>query len=123
MVTSNIKYSLSLTENHQLKAADKLITSLRQKIGELESYIEELEYDKQKLQKENKQLIGTNKNLLNNIEQLKLKYRDDKQEFINSDPIYQSCIEKIDNVMKKVTNTIEQNDRLIMEIIKLKNGN
>ena len=105
---------LHLSENFQLKSADLLIKKLQLELGMANSYIDELENDKKELEEKVAKLETQIKNLID-------KYSKDVNEFLRTDLLYQKFISTIDRVTKKVKHTQEQNEKLIIEISKLRN--
>lgn len=67
MESYNIKFIAHLTENHQLKAADELISKLQIELGQANSYIEELEETNAQL---NKTINRQNERLINQEKQM-----------------------------------------------------
>lgn len=94
----NIKFTAHLTENHQLKAADDLIKSLRVELGQSNSYISELENTIKSLEGKNKQLEDTVQHQKERIKALNDKYSSDMNEFLNTDLIYQKVADKIQKI-------------------------
>lgn len=89
---------LKLTERFQAESADRLIKSLRVKLGESESYIQELEEELSKTKNELDKFKHTVKGILN-------KYSDDVKE-LKKDPF-------IDKYKQEITSLEEQNKKLI----------
>lgn len=105
--------TLHLTERHQLKAADTLISKLKQELGAANAYIDELEEDKRNLEEEIIKLKELNKNLND-------KYSRDVNEFLKTDPIYQKYIKVIDEVEQDIIRLENRNNKLVYEIMKLR---
>lgn len=105
--------TLHLTENYQLKAADALISKLKQELGAANAYIDELEEDKKVLKEEIEKLTEINKNLNN-------KYSQDVNEFLKTDVLYQKYIKVIDEVKQDIIRIQDRNNKLVYEIMKLR---
>lgn len=106
--------TLHLTENYQLQAADALISKLRSDLGAANAYIDELEEDKRTLEEEINKLKEINKNLND-------KYSRDVNEFLKTDPIYQKFIKVINEVEQDIIRLEDRNNKLVHEIMKLRN--
>lgn len=104
---------LHLTENYQLQAADTLISKLRLELGAANAYIDELEEDKRNLEEEVNKLKEINKNLND-------KYSRDVNEFLKTDPIYQKFIKVINEVEQDIIRLEDRNNKLVYEIMKLR---
>lgn len=128
MNTINITCKAHLTENHQLKAADALISKLRIQLGEERSYTEELILEISKLKEEIEDLrngicpniqevIEENAKLKLHYKQLSDRYSVLKGNMITEHPIFPKYKEALaDN--KKLRDT---NEELICTIVKLRN--
>jgi len=114
LLSINIMYqTLHLTENFKLKAADTLISKLRQELGAANAYIDELEEDKHNLEEQIEKLKELNKNLND-------KYSRDVNEFLKTDSIYQKFVKVIDETEKNIIRLQNRNDKLVYEIMKLR---
>jgi len=124
---TNIKYTAHLTENHQLRAADKLISKLRMTVAANEEYIKELEEDNRVI-KDNAE-----KPLLEEIEILKKqlekektareklcqKYSDDVQQFIKTDVLYDKYKKEIDELKEENKRLKRQKEDLICRLTQI----
>lgn len=114
LLSINIMYkTLHLTENYQLQAADALISKLRLDLGAANAYIDELEDNKRTLEEEVNKLKEINKNLND-------KYSRDVNGFLKTDPIYQKFIKVINEVEQDIIRLEDRNNKLIYEIMKLR---
>lgn len=111
----NIQFTAHLTENHQLKAADALISKLQYQLGQANSYIEELE---DKIQREDRERII---NLENELEAAKLQIK--KLEFNLSTAGVDERVEKRNKRIKELElenkKLKESRDLLLVKLIKL----
>ena len=126
---TTIKYTAHLTENHQLKAADQLISKLRQQLSANEEYIKEIE-EKNQIIKEK-----TEKPLLEKIEELTLaltkektareklcqKYSDDVQQFIKTDILYAKYKKELDELKEENKRLKHHKEDLIYRTLQLEN--
>lgn len=126
---TTIKYTAHLTENHQLKAADQLISKLRQQLSANEEYIKEIEEENQIIKEK------TEKPLLEKIEELTValtkektareklcqKYSDDVQQFIKTDILYAKYKKELDELKEENKRLKHQKEDLIYRILKLEN--
>ena len=129
IMETTIKYTAHLTENHQLKAADQLISKLRQQLSANEEYIKEIEEENQIIKEK------TEKPLLEKIEELTLaltkekaareklcqKYSDDVQQFIKTDILYAKYKKELDELKEENKRLKHQKEDLIYRILKLEN--
>lgn len=109
-----------LTENYQLKAADALISKLKQDLGAANSYIDELNYTIESLNDEISDLklqLQTKDNLIKNLND---KYSQDVNEYLKTDSLYQRYIKVIDDVKQNIIRIQDRNDKLVHEIMKLR---
>lgn len=126
---TNIKFTAHLTENHQLKAADKLISKLRMAVAANEEYIKELEEERETLQEKVKEpLLNEIENLKKQLEKEKAareklcqKYSDDVQQFIKTDVLYDKYKAEIAELKDERNRFKHQKEQLIYEINQLRN--
>lgn len=111
---TKIKFTAHLTENYQLKAADKLISKLRQENAANNEYICELE-------DENKLLKSQIENLNSKIKKVQDKYSIDKGELLKTDEIYLKYKQKIDELEEENKRFKKQKEDLICRIVRLEN--
>lgn len=114
--TINITCTAHLTENHQLKAADALISKLRETIAANECYIEELELNISEQEKEIqilKQQLEDNKIALKKVQD---KYSVDVNNFIKTDIVCQKYQQEIQELKKQRDNYRDQRDKLLYQI-------
>jgi predicted nucleic acid-binding Zn-ribbon protein len=127
----NIKFTAHLTENHQLKAADQLISKLRQQHAADEEYIKEIEEQNEKLCQEIKvaqePLLKQIKELEEALakekasrEKLCQKYSDDVQQFIKTDVLYAKYKKELDETKEERDRFRRQRDQLVYEINQLR---
>lgn len=112
---NSIKIKCKLTEKFQAESADKLITELRRKLGESESYISELEETNKKLEQKLKRseaaflgLQAANKSLLG-------KYSRDVSELLKT-PVFEKIHAEKLELEKQVKKLEEIRDQLIYRL-------
>lgn len=111
---TTIKFTAHLTESHQLKAADKLIATLRQQNAANEEYINELEEENQSLKEQIEQFKLT-------VKKVQDKYSIDKGELLRTDEIYLKYKKEIDELREENARFKRQKEDLICRIVKLEN--
>lgn len=121
LLSINMKQTiLHLTENYQLKAADALISKLRQELGASNAYIDELTDNIKKLEEENNSLKIQLALKDKSIKEINDKYSRDVNEYLKTDVLYQKYIKVINSVTQNIIRIKEHNDKLVREIMKLR---
>lgn len=126
---TTIKFTAHLTEGHQLKAADQLISKLRQQLAANEAYIEELEEENKSIKEQTEiPLIEKINELTKALEKEKAareklcqKYSDDVQQFIRTDVLYEKYKAKIDELENENQRLRRQKEDLICRIVRFEN--
>lgn len=126
---TTIKFTAHLTEGHQLKAADQLISKLRQQLAANEAYIEELEEENKSIKEQTEiPLIEKINELTKALEKEKAareklcqKYSDDVQQFIRTDVLYEKYKAKIDELENENQRLRRQKEDLICRIVQFEN--
>lgn len=124
---TNIKYTAHLTENHQLKAADKLISNLRVTLAANEEYIKELEEENKIIKtKAEEPLLKEIEILKSQLEKEKAareklcqKYSDDVQQFIKTDVLYDKYKKEINELTEENKRIKKQKEDLICRIAQM----
>lgn len=125
---TNIKFTAHLTENHQLKAADQLISKLRQQHAADEEYIKELEDENRTIKEKTEEpLLQKIQELQQQLEKEKAareklcqKYSDDVQQFIKTDVLYAKYKAEIAELKEDRARFKRQKEQLIYEINQLR---
>jgi phosphopantetheine adenylyltransferase len=120
---NNIKFEAHLTLNHQLLAADKLISNLRQQHAADEEYIKELEEMNEKLRSE---IEEVKKQAAEEIEKEKAarikicnKYSTDVAEFLKTDELYAKYKKQIEELKEERDRFRQQRDNLVYKVIQM----
>ena len=112
---TNIRFVAHLTENHQLQAADKLISKLRQQAAANEEYINELEELVEQLKAE---IAKKDERYMKMCQ----KYSDDVCQFIKTDLLYEKYKAQIDELKEENVRYKRQKEDLICRIAKLQSN-
>lgn len=115
-----MKPILHLTTDYQLKAADALIKQLRQDLGAANAYIDELTYKNNELEEEIEKLKNQIAAKDQDLKNFSDKYSRDVNEHLRTDVLYQRYIKVIDDVTQNIIRVQERNDKLVHEIMKLR---
>ena len=116
----NIKFVAHLSDNHQLKAADKLISELRIELGKDESYISELE-EQLKYYQSDEYIKNINEEI-EKVKQQNLSYRGEikRLNVLLSEIGFQEQLQKkneeIKSLEKKITELRNTRDILISKL-------
>lgn len=116
----NIKFVAHLSDNHQLKAADKLISELRIELGKDESYISELE-EQLKYYQSDEYIKNINEEI-EKVKQQNLSYRGEikRLNVLLSEIGFQEQLQKkneeIKSLEKKITELRNTRDMLISKL-------
>ena len=123
----NIYYRAHLTENHQLKSAQQLISKLKVQLGMEKGYSEELEEEIAKLKEElDKERIRVDElESILEAEKLKIKklydkYSSDVQNAVKLDDVYQKQNKKLEEKTAEIERLTKLKDMYLSELIKLR---
>lgn len=121
-MNTNITFTAHLTDNHQLKAADAMISKLRFELGQERSYTEELQEELERTKQSVQLLTSQLEAEREKVKKLYDKYSRDVQEAVKLDDTYQRLKEKITESEEESLMWKRRAEVYLAELIKLRDG-
>lgn len=113
-------FKAHLTDKHQIKAADELISKLRIELGQEKSYSDELKEEINQLNKEKNALLLTIDQLKTEVKKIKDRYSSDVNNTVKLDTVYQKQQSKILKLEEDLSIARSSRDAAIIELVKLR---
>lgn len=113
-------FKAHLTDKHQIKAADELISKLRIELGQEKSYSDELKEEINQLNKEKNALLFTIDQLKTEVKKIKDRYSSDVNNTVKLDTVYQKQQSKILKLEEDLSIAKSSRDAAIIELVKLR---
>ena len=113
-------FKAHLTDKHQIKAADELISKLRIELGQEKSYSDELKEEINQLNKEKNALLFTIDQLKTEVKKIKDRYSSDVNNTVKLDTVYQKQQSKILKLEEDLLIAKSSRDAAIIELVKLR---